>query len=206
MSFLVISFFCRIFHADTGLDIDMPLSEELLGLREFAAEQGPSIISDSLEDMPEALRPNEDEVRTFAVTMFHDAIGLLLQRFTENRSASDSTATLQEDTGIHPLPDLPANPTGDEPPEGLGTVQIVPVGRDVPRAQQETEPTAMETQQPENAEHDAEQAPPWNRPSNVAPTISDFEFIDPSYLQQLDEAATHWNPLFQHAFTSDYVA
>ena len=183
----------------------MPLSEELLSLREFAVEHGPSIIFDALTEMPEALRPNEEEVRTFTVTMFQDAVGLLLQRFTEDRSALQ-IRTLEENPSTELLVDVDDTEPALGPDLSHQDPTSIPARTEIPQLQHETGTNAVEMPQLRDAVPNAYQTPSWNDFGNVMPTTSDFEFIDPAYLQQMDEAATHWNPLFQQAFTSDSVA
>lgn len=72
-------------------DIDIPLSDELLELREFSVVEGPNIISRSLQCLPEALQPNKYEIRRLLDTMFQDAVGLLLEQFAAKRPAATST-------------------------------------------------------------------------------------------------------------------
>lgn len=68
------------------IDVDAPLSDELLALRDFASHEGPSIVSDfTRTELPSSLRPQEPEITDFLETIFQDAVGVLLERYMASR-------------------------------------------------------------------------------------------------------------------------
>ncbi|KAF2477218.1 uncharacterized protein BDR25DRAFT_339195 [Lindgomyces ingoldianus] len=81
--------------------VDAPLSDDLLALREFAAIEGPNIVSDlTRNELPESLRPNEQEIQSFLESIFQDAVALLLERHVTTRPGQLRTSlTHQASTG-----------------------------------------------------------------------------------------------------------
>ena len=68
--------------------MDAPLSEELLALQEFTSTEGPSVVSEfTRNELPETLRPHEQEIQVFLETTFQDAVGLLLERYATSLPA-----------------------------------------------------------------------------------------------------------------------
>lgn len=83
-------------------DIETALSEELLALQDFAAQQGPSIINVlAAAELPESLRPQEEEVEAFAQVVFRDGVVMLLEQWENLKLSQQSTsgAELSVDNG-----------------------------------------------------------------------------------------------------------
>jgi len=66
--------------------VDAPLSDDLLALQEFTAEQGATIIQEiASTTLPGNLRPHEQDIQDYLPFLFRDAVDVLLQRYEDNR-------------------------------------------------------------------------------------------------------------------------
>jgi hypothetical protein len=76
--------------------LDPPLSEGLLELQEFAAQEGPAIIRElGRTQMPLALRFVENDVQAYTTALFQNALDILLQRF-ENQASTGQAVSRHE--------------------------------------------------------------------------------------------------------------
>jgi hypothetical protein len=67
-------------------DVDAPLSDDLLGLQEFTAQQGATIIQEiASRTLPGNLRPHEQGIQEYLPLLFRDAVDALLQRYEDSR-------------------------------------------------------------------------------------------------------------------------
>lgn len=68
------------------------LSDELVALQEFMAQEWPPIFDRLVEErLPEELRSQEDVVRAFSNSIFEDAVNAILLRFEASRGPSTTT-------------------------------------------------------------------------------------------------------------------
>jgi hypothetical protein len=99
-------------------DIDTPLSEELLELREFAFTEGPGIVSQFTEtELPEGLRPQRQDIQSFVETIFQDAVSVLLERYMTARPSQRADAR-PGTPSVLPSGESDSGYSGDHPPQG----------------------------------------------------------------------------------------
>jgi hypothetical protein len=66
--------------------VDVPLSDDLLALQEFTAQQGATIIQEiASTTLPGNLRPHEQDIQDYLPLLFRDAVDVLLQRYEDSR-------------------------------------------------------------------------------------------------------------------------
>ncbi len=85
------------------LDVDPPLSDEILDLEEFAFREAPVMINELVRSrIPDDLRPHQAEVHAFTLTIFQAGVELLLRRY-----ASRSTSSMSRNSTSSTLMDRP---------------------------------------------------------------------------------------------------
>lgn len=73
------------------LDLDPPLSEEILDFEEFALHEGPIMINELVRlRIPADLQSRQAEIQTFMQNIFQDGVELLLRRYASRSTSSMS--------------------------------------------------------------------------------------------------------------------
>jgi hypothetical protein len=198
---------------DTNIDIDMPLTDELLQLQEFAAREGPAIVSESLRNLPDALQIDQENLLRFSERMFQDAVGLLLERFASIRPSETSRS---QSSPLQPRVSQPEYPNinvhSDPLPDMIRMSAPVETIDQTPAA-------SRPSRQPDSARnHDSSRKsrsqlslgafplPVPTGPEDIQwglPEIQDTLLLTPDSLEQLDQVNFYWGPLFEDAFTNE---